>query len=274
MRIVSSAVDTPPSEEAGIGPVAVSRGTMRAWALDPEQLHRLASMYASGYRAAEPFPHVVLDGVFPETLIEDAAADFPAPERPVWVRHDDATQRKLQWGHTAEIPVNIAQLIALLYGAPFLEFLEELTGIKGLIGDPHHHHGGLHLVSSGGFLKIHVDELFQPRLALVRRVNVIVYLNEGWESDWGGELELWEADMTACRQRIAPLGNRMVILDVQPDGNHGHPDPTSSPEGVHRRSIALYYYTSPELSPNEWAARRRSQAKARPGETLHLEPGY
>jgi hypothetical protein len=37
----------------------------------------------------------------------------------------------------------------------------------------------------------------------------------------------------------------MVIFHA-PDSFHGHPVPTSSPPGVNRQSVALYYYTSPE----------------------------
>ena len=39
----------------------------------------------------------------------------------------------------------------------------------------------------------------------------------------------------------------MVCFNTQPDGDviayHGHPKPIKVPNGVYRKSIALYYYT-------------------------------
>jgi Rps23 Pro-64 3,4-dihydroxylase Tpa1-like proline 4-hydroxylase len=28
-------------------------------------------------------------------------------------------------------------------------------------------------------------------VSIVRRVNALVYVNAGWQDDWGGDLELW-----------------------------------------------------------------------------------
>jgi hypothetical protein len=51
--------------------------------------------------------------------------------------------------------------------------------------------------------------------------------------------------MTRCVREIEPTFNRTVIF-LSPASYHGHPDPTTSPPGVNRQSVALYYYTSPE----------------------------
>ena len=39
-----------------------------------------------------------------------------------------------------------------------------------------------------------------------RRVNILLYLNEEWHEDWGGQLELWDRDMTACQAAGHPGG--------------------------------------------------------------------
>lgn len=248
--------------------IAVPTGALSGWSLDPTALARLADRHAEGYRSATPFPHVVIDGMFPDDLLETVAADFPEPSAPGWIRHDTPTQRKLQWADAAKVPPTAAYFMALLQSAAFLEFLQCLTGIPGLVGDPHLHHGGLHQIEPGGFLKVHADNISHPWLALYRRVNVIVYLDRVWEPAWGGELELWDEAMTACERRVAPCFNRTVIFDVRPDGNHGHPDPTRSPRGVTRRSIAMYYYTSPENPTTLWTGKQADRVRLRPGEVF------
>ena len=83
-----------------------------------------------------------------------------------------------------------------------VDFLEQLTGISGLIPDPHFWGGGLHQIERGGHLKVHSDFNWHEELLLDRRLNMIVYLNEDWDPEWGGGLELWDRDMTACQERV------------------------------------------------------------------------
>ena len=49
------------------------------------------------------------------------------------------------------------QLIYELNSSVFLKALETITGIQGLMPDPHLFGGGLHQILRGGFLKIHAD---------------------------------------------------------------------------------------------------------------------
>ena|GEM_PF-336612 len=248
--------------------VLVDEGLLRAWAFDLARLHEAAASRAAEYRAARPFPYVAFDDLFPDALLDALAQDFPPPDDVRWHRHDDHRQRKLQWGDPASMPVSISQFIGLLQSAPFIEFLECVTGITGLVGDPHCFHGGLHLVEPGGYLKIHGDQSLQEQLLLYRRVNVIVYLNKGWDPAWGGALELWNSDMSACEVTVEPRFNRTMVFDVQAGSHHGHPEPLASPPGTVRRSIALYYYTSAENPSTPQLNYHGAQLRARPGERL------
>jgi SM-20-related protein len=53
----------------------------------------------------------------------------------------------------------------------------------------------------------HVD---RPRGSTARRISLILYLNEGWPSDAGGELEL--CDEQGAARRIEPLAGRLVCF--------------------------------------------------------------
>jgi Rps23 Pro-64 3,4-dihydroxylase Tpa1-like proline 4-hydroxylase len=68
----------------------------------------------------------------------------------------------------------------------FIDFLETLTGITGLLPDPHLWGGGLHQIQRGGFLKVHADFNRHERLDLDRRLNLLVYLNKDWKEEYGG----------------------------------------------------------------------------------------
>jgi hypothetical protein len=226
-------------------------------------LGELASEWGEAYRAAKPFPHVVIDDLLPDELLDDVVAEFPPVDDTRWGIEDSTTQRKQQWSDPILLPPVIASTVALLQSAPFLSFLEQLTGVTGLMGDPHCVEGGPHQTWTGGFLKIHADTPTHPTLCLQRRVNVILYLNRDWSPAWGGELELWDAAMTRCGSRVEPRFNRLVVFDAL-GTNHGHPDPAALPPGVARRSLALYYYVSP-AHPSAVAASALPASALSPG---------
>ncbi len=62
--------------------------------------------------------------------------------------------------------------------------------------------------SRGGKLNIHLDYNINPKLNLQRKLNLIVYLTEDWDTSWGGGLELWSHD----EEKNLPL-NREVVVD-------------------------------------------------------------
>ena len=103
-------------------------------------------------------------------------------------------------------------MLAWLNSATFLDFLEDLTGIQGLIADTRLLGGGLHQIGRGGKLDVHADFNYFEATRLHRRLNVLLYSNDGWNAEWGGQLELWTRDMSYCQRSIDPIYNRMVIF--------------------------------------------------------------
>ncbi len=127
----------------------------------------------------------------------------------------------------------------------FINFIQNITGIEeSLIADPYFLGGGIHEIKKGGFLKIHADFNFHPKLKLSRRINMLIYLNKEWKEDYGGHLELWDRKMENCKVKILPKFNRMVIFNTTYFSYHGHPDPLNCPEEKSRKSLALYYYSN------------------------------
>lgn len=227
------------------------------------RLHHDPQALRAQYQAGDPFPHIVLDGLFDDALLQRIVTEFPQPDETRWMRFDSPTEKKLGYYHEhSTITPFVRSFLDALNGFEMLLFLEALTGIEGLIPDPYFGGGGLHQIEPGGFLKIHADFNVHPKLKLDRRANMLVYLNEGWQDEWGGHLELWNRDMTACRQRIAPRFNRTVVFSTTDTSYHGHPHPLTAPAGVTRKSVSLYYYT----------AGRPEEERSAPHDTIFREP--
>jgi hypothetical protein len=199
----------------------------------------------SGYESARPFPHIVLENLFPDEVLEQIVADFPGPGDPAWARFDNAQERKLgNYQRLFDTSSSIQSFLSAMNSPEMLSFLEKLTGIDGLIPDPYFGGGALHQIVRGGFLKIHADFNWHPKLKLDRRLNVLVYLNQGWKEEYGGGLELWDRQMSTAEKTILPAFNRTVVFSTTDFSYHGHPRPLSCPSNMTRKSISLYYYSN------------------------------
>ena len=62
---------------------------------DPDLLRAVADREREAYLRAEPFPHVVIDGLFPDALLDEVVREAPtADERENWVKWNDANSIK------------------------------------------------------------------------------------------------------------------------------------------------------------------------------------
>ena len=199
---------------------------------------------ARQYPQRQPFPHVHLVDFFDADVAARVADDFPSATSEEWVHWKHYNENKLGLTRRALFPPSIGQVVDELNAPAFVAWISELTGIEGLVADPGLDGGGLHQSGPGGFLNVHTDfttHHHQPTWR--RRVNLIVYLNRDWDEAWGGAIELWDRDMRGPVVRIPPLFNHAVIFNTDQPSYHGFPEPLRCPDGVSRRSLALYYYT-------------------------------
>lgn len=216
-----------------------------AFMIDPEGAAAAGKALHDRYVSAEPFPHIILDDFMDADLLRQLLTEWPeAGER---IKYERAQERlKYEWQpvnlHTPKLRAFLAEMIS----TPMLRFLENLTGIPHLIADPHFIGGGLHETRAGGHLGVHADFNIHKEMQVMRRINLLIYLNDDWQPEWNGALELWRRDMSEKVHSALPVMGRAVIFNTDLDSFHGVPDPVACPPDRARRSIALYYYTAPE----------------------------
>jgi Rps23 Pro-64 3,4-dihydroxylase Tpa1-like proline 4-hydroxylase len=223
----------------------------------------------SRYQSAEPFPHMVIDNFLQPDLADEAARSF--------FSFDEARQRGIEFQAVNEnlkiqivdpnlFPEAIAKVASALASAQFMSDLSYITGINNLVWDQTYAGGGMHQTARSGWLDVHVDFNFNEALQMHRRLNILVYLNPKWEESWGGELELWDAEVRHCRQRVQPLFNRCAVFTTNDISFHGVTAVTTPPD-VQRCSFAAYYYT--REAPVGWDGQKHSTIfRARPDEHM------
>lgn len=216
--------------------------------LDRKRLRSLALERRDAYAGARPYPHAVFDGLLGEPVARALACVFPGPDHPGFLRRDYAEQSarlgQLQRTGFEGVDGALRHLLAELSGMAFLDFLSALTGIEGLIPDPHFRGAGLSLTLPGGHLALHADFNRDRQRHLERKVTALYYLGSDWEPSWGGALELWDAQRTRCEASYLPVLDRLVVMAHGDAFWHGHPTPLACPEGRFRATVAAYFYVA------------------------------
>ena len=213
--------------------------------------------HGRAFMLGEPFPHVVVDGLFPAAVVEALAAEIP--ERfdcsHSWTTGGQTCfsrggheMRKVQVSDVAAMGPHTRAYTEFVRSAAFRRALEALTGFPegALVTDKNNKGAGTHVTLPGGYLKVHADfngDFGGDGGGLTRRVNTFLYLNPDWSDAYQGHLQLWSRNMSTCAREISPILNRFVVFKTDDFSYHGHPVPLLAPEGRARRSIAAYFYT-------------------------------
>lgn len=197
----------------------------------------------------DPFFHIVVDNFFDEDVANELAKDFFNYDDPRWFHYNNAIEKKKTINFWQYFPRCTYNEISNLCSKKFIDSIKEITGMNDLCPDIGLHGGGWHIHGRHDMLNVHKDYSIHPKLGLLRKLNLIIYLTPGWRPEWGGALELWSHDA----ERDLPLKsvtsvdclfNRAILFDTTQNSWHGLPNPIQCPDNVYRQSIAVYYLTS------------------------------
>jgi hypothetical protein len=214
------------------------------------------------YQANTPIPHIFLPDFLEPQVAWEIAEEFLAFNTVAWTRYQHHNENKLGLAKRDCFPQALGAVTDELNSAKFVSWLSTLTGIPGLRADPMLDGGGLHQSMRGGFLNIHTDfSHHHYHKHWRRRLNLILYLNESWQEEWGGSIELWDSSMHRCVAKYPPRLNHALIFKTDERSFHGFPEPLQCPEGVSRKSLAVYYYT---VDDSAKTAIRSTNYRARP----------
>lgn len=179
-----------------------------------------------------PFPHAIVDDHWPDKLLRDVAAEFPAPGASGWITYCTANGDISKYEGPPEMwgPSTYELFGKLERFAPQLSQAFDIPDLHmETFG------GGYHLIPPGGKLGMHVDFNRSASTETYRRLNLLIYLNDDW-NDNRGALELGLGRLVVIR----PEFGRMVVFATSDRSWHGHPEPSNR----WRASIAAYYFST------------------------------
>jgi Rps23 Pro-64 3,4-dihydroxylase Tpa1-like proline 4-hydroxylase len=198
---------------------------------------------AQDYQGKQPYNHIYFENFLDEDLALTMSREFPRHSEQIWTEYKHVNENKAGLHVRDQLPDLIGKVVDELNSPRFVALLSKLTGIEGLMADDSIEGGGLHQAETGGFLNVHTDfTMHRTKKNWRRRCNLILYLNEGWQEEWGGAIGFWSPDMDSVVASYPSFLNTAVLFNT-PGALHGFPEPLKCPETVARKSVQFYYYT-------------------------------
>lgn len=209
-----------------------------------------------------PFNHVKVNDVFEKEISVKAYNEILWFAEAHWseFRQYNAKNEKYKWTYNKveneNFPPLVKQLLAYYNSPEFIQTLENITWIEGLLPDEAFTWGWIHITHGGWILKPHKDfnilpatiESAEPRQ---RVLNIITYINPHWIPEYKWDLILWKEDTTKNwiedptwmleEIKIQPEFNSALLFDTR-EAIHGQKEIYQWPQDKPRVSLATYYY--------------------------------
>lgn len=138
----------------------------------------------------------------------------------------------------------------MMHSGEFLYELEQMTGIVGLLPDPHLVGAGYSIIRNGKDLGCHYDFNWNDRIRLHRKLTSLLYITPDWKEEWGGHIQYWDDNIDINKdsnliESISPKFNRLVINENITKAPYHKVSGVNAPENVYGRcAIRFFYYIS------------------------------
>ncbi len=206
-------------------------------------------LYRETFQQAQPFKHVLMENFLDDEFLKNILIEFPLPPGQGALKNEfGGASRKHAVHAITELGENFKKWDNLLQSDEFIHYLEKISGINDLIYDPEYHGAGTHNNLDGQGMLTHIDFNLHRTTGYHRRLNLIIYINEEWDPEWGGSLELHRDPWEPATDEVhifPPLLNNAVLFETNEYSWHGFEN-IKLPEdkkNLSRKSLTVYYYS-------------------------------
>ncbi len=189
--------------------------------------------------------YVIVDNLLPDERALEIAEKFPK-DGDFWRQLDSFRERKKTFAKLDALDSVITNITDAFHQANVLHAIEDLTQMPGLEADPSLYAGGISLMQHGDFLNPHIDNSHDADRQRYRRLNLLYYVSPDWIAENGGNLELWD-NQVSTPVEITSRFNRLVVMETNKTSWHSVNPVTAD---ASRCCVSNYYFskTSPDGS--------------------------
>ena len=192
------------------------------------------------YENSGKINYLIIDNLLPNEIATKISEYFPEEKE---LNHLFGPQENKYVGvHFSDKYKLVEECINAFQEENLIQIIGEITNIKTLIGDPQLYAGGISSMSKGCFLNPHIDNSHDRNLENYRRLNLLFYVNRGWDpTESGGELVLYPNGIKHNPEEITSNFNRLVIMRTDNKSLHGVKIIKS--ESKRRKCVSNYYFS-------------------------------
>ncbi len=201
-----------------------------------------------------------IDNLLPEDLARKIHEAFPPTDEMRLM--DSFREKKYTSKSLDKFDALVSDITFAFQDNRVIDAVSRITDLTDTIGDPHLYAGGISAMARGHFLNPHLDNSHDAEGENYRVLNLLYYCTPGWKPENGGNLELWDEEVTESLE-IPSLFNRLVLMATNDKSWHS----VNEVKADGRRCCVSNYYFSPH-SPNGYETTHITFFKARPEQKL------
>lgn len=195
------------------------------------------------FKNAKPFEHIII----PNFLNNDLATkikDMYPNNLELYYKYNNPIEVKYAYDNVNSLSEDLKSIFYLISTNIITNIFSQITN-QNLEYDPYLHGAGLHLHPKNGRLGIHLDYEIHPYSGKQRLLNIILYLNDKWDDEWGGHSELWDKEVK--EELLSPIRfNTALVFKTNEISWHGISKKIKCPEDFFRKTLAFYFVSTPE----------------------------
>ena len=241
----------------------IGRNRMTEFAISQQiqrTLRERAETIREGWSTSSPVRHVAIDDLLDQEVAEQLASQFPRASE--LSKKQSLKEKKRVGVDVDQYPAIVGETLFAFQDPKVVELVGEVTGIAELMPDPSLYASGLSAMATGGFLNPHLDNSHDGDGKRYRAINLLYYVTPDWEIENGGNLELWDTEVTHPKT-IHSKFNRLVLM--QTNDTSWHSVSKVKADGQ-RNCVSNYYFT--DASPTGEPYKHVTSFAGRPDDSM------
>jgi Rps23 Pro-64 3,4-dihydroxylase Tpa1-like proline 4-hydroxylase len=195
------------------------------------------------------FGRVKIDNFLDDETVHQLYKECIDAPKGGWTVFTRAGSRMEEFNDLISLPTAHRVTYDIMHSGEFLYELEQMTGIGGLLPDPHLVGAAYSIIRNGKDLGCHYDFNWNDRLRLHRKLTTLLYITPDWKDEWGGHIQYYDDNIdenpnSNLIESISPKFNRFVINENIKHAPYHRVSEVNAPEDKPRCAIRFFYYIS------------------------------
>lgn len=211
-------------------------------AMITDRLTADAALLRRQWENSGPVRHAVIDDLLDPGITRRIRDSFPDPSQ--LLLRDTIRERKRAGVQVDQYPPLAGAALFAFQQPSVIQAVSQITGQRGVMGDPSLYAAGLSVMAKDDFLGIHIDNSHDGDHKLYRVLNLLFYVTPDWDPADGGNLEVWD-EKVQTPTVVPSLFNRLVLM--QTDRTSWHSVQKVTVPGP-RCCVSNYYFSPAPVS--------------------------